>query len=252
MTSRFVLVVLALCAAVPSAFAVVGSARLASGGEARSIVMVLSSRGSFCTATAIARDLLLTAAHCVPSGFDYRLLERDGAGQPVLKPVGAITRHPSFNPAFTQRDRATADLALIKLEAPLPASVAVARLTPRADRVQRDEAVRIVGYGLAVPGDARSGGTARVADLVTVGTPSTFQIRLADPATKGAAPGLGACTGDSGAPAFQGGGVIGVVSWTTGANGQEGCGGLTGLTPLTSYHGWIVEAARKLGSPIQP
>jgi secreted trypsin-like serine protease len=63
--------------------------------------------------------------------------------------------------------------------------------------------------------------------------------------------GLGACTGDSGAPAFEmqaGRAVItGVVSWSTGANNTDGCGGLTGVTPLTLYRDWILRTARAWG-----
>jgi secreted trypsin-like serine protease len=47
-----------------------------------------------------------------------------------------------------------------------------------------------------------------------------LQIRLFDPKTKGDRPGLGACTGDSGAPVLRDVdgrlSVIGVVSWSTG------------------------------------
>jgi hypothetical protein len=244
---RFVLVAAALLTATPAP-AMVGGAREATGAEARSIVMLLGSGGRYCTATAIARDLLLTAAHCVPTGAEYRLLQYEN-GQPVLKPVGRIARHPSFNPAFTNTDRATADFALVKLTEPLPAAVVPARLTPRRDRVQAGETFRVVGFGLSTPGDGKTGGKARLADLTSVGTPSTFQIRLADPATRGTQPGLGACTGDSGGPAFQNGGVVGVISWSTGPNGAAGCGGLTGVAPLTSHYQWIVETARSLGSP---
>ena len=81
-------------------------------------------------------------------------------------------------------------------------------------------------------------------------------MRLVDPATKGERAGLGACTGDSGAPAFEETGasaaVIGIVSWTTGPGGSDGCGGLTGLTPLVLYRDWIVTTARQLGSPVGP
>ena len=42
----------------------------------------------------------------------------------------------------------------------------------------------------------------RAAKLVATGRPGTLQIRLFDPATRGEKPGLGACTGDSGAPVF--------------------------------------------------
>ena len=79
-------------------------------------------------------------------------------------------------------------------------------------------------------------------------------MRLVDPQTGGDQPGLGACTGDSGAPVYRmvGGtlAVIGVVSWSTGPNLSDGCGGLTGVTPLELYRAWIVEQAAKMGSPL--
>ena len=55
-------------------------------------------------------------------------------------------------------------------------------------------------------------------------------------------------------PAFDGEGplVIGVVSWSTAPEDEEGCGGLTGLTPLLLYRGWIIDTARKFGSPLAP
>jgi hypothetical protein len=46
--------------------------------------------------------------------------------------------------------------------------------------------------------------------------------------------------------------VIGVVSWSTGPKLGDGCGGLTGVTPLSRYRAWIVDTARKLGSPLAP
>ena len=65
---------------------------------------------------------------------------------------------------------------------------------------------------------------------------------------------MGACTGDSGAPAFEdqdGRSVItGVVSWSTGANNSAGCGGLTGVPPLTLDRDWIVTTARSWGAGI--
>ena len=89
-------------------------------------------------------------------------------------------------------------------------------------------------------------------DEVNTGQPGTLQIRLVDPLTQGARDGLGACTGDSGGPVFedrQGGpAIVGVVSWSTGANGAAGCGGLTGVTPLTLYRDWILQIARQWGA----
>jgi secreted trypsin-like serine protease len=42
--------------------------------------------------------------------------------------------------------------------------------------------------------------------------------------------------------------IVGVVSWSTGANNAAGCGGLTGVTPLTLYKDWILKTARSWGS----
>ena len=90
---------------------------------------------------------------------------------------------------------------------------------------------------------------------IATGRPGNLQLRLVDPATGGKRGGLGACTGDSGAPVYQDAGgyfaVIGVVSWSTGPNGEGGCGGLTGVTPIELYRNWIVETAAKLGSPLE-
>src|SRR5437868_1051534 len=82
------------------------------------------------------------------------------------------------------------------------------------------------GAGVALRGDGKSGGTVRVATLSATGRPGNLQLRLVDPKTKGAWPGAGACTGDSGAPVFRDSGgrdvVVGVVSWSTGPNNSAG------------------------------
>jgi hypothetical protein len=217
-------------------------------------VLLVGSRGTTCTGVAIARDLVLTAGHCVLPGADYKLMEFDAAGDPKLRDVAAIARHPQFDLAALLAHRATADVALLKLATPLPATFAPA---PLADRtVGVGDPFMVAGYGLATRGDGRSGGTLRAATLVATGQPGTLQVRLFDPNTMGETAGRGACTGDSGAPVFDMSGgrlaVIGVVSWSTGPKLAAGCGGLTGVTPLTRYRAWIVETAGKLGSALVP
>ena len=109
---------------------------------------------------------------------------------------------------------------------------------------------------MCIRDSGKSGGAVRAATLVATGQPGTLQIRLADPVTKGERPGLGACTGDSGAPVYRDVGgalkVVGVVSWSTGPALSDGCGGLTGVTPLARYRAWIVEQAGKMGAPLAP
>ena len=240
----------ALLSLLPAA-AMVG-ARPTSEGAGRAVVMLTGSHGTFCSGVALARDLVLTAAHCVLPGADYKLVEFDAARHPALKDITRITRHPEFDVNAVLRHRVTADVALLKLAA--PQAIVPATLAPAGGSVAVGDRFVVAGYGVAVRGDGKSGGTVRAATLVATGQPGTLQIRLADPATKGERAGLGACTGDSGAPVYRdiGGAlaVIGVVSWSTGPALSDGCGGLTGVTPLTRYLAWIVEQARKMGSPL--
>ena len=236
-----------------SAFALVGGAP--TGGEgARHAVLLTGGRGNFCSGAALARDLVLTAAHCVPPGFDYKLIEFDSLRQPTLRDVAHVVRHPQFDREAARAHRVTADLALVKLAEPLPAAYAPVAVGARATIAVGDKFI-VAGYGVAKSGDGSSGGTARTTTLVATGQPGSLQLRLVDPATKGERPGLGACTGDSGAPVFdmKGGtlALIGVVSWSTGPGNSTGCGGLTGVTPLARYRDWIVETAGKMGSPLR-
>ena len=237
----------------PSA-AIVGGAQPMADRLGRSVVTIIGSRGNFCSGVALTRDLVLTAAHCVLPGAIYKLVEYEGP-QPALRDVAAIKHHPKFDVKELIGHRATADVALVKLAAPLKGAVP-ATLGASDNPVAPGDPLMVAGAGVAARGDGKSGGTVRAATLVATGRPGNLQIRLVDPATKGAWPGLGACTGDSGAPVFRDTGgrtaVIGVVSWSTGPNNTGGCGGLTGVTPLSLYRKWIVEMAKVLGSPIEP
>jgi hypothetical protein len=243
-----------ICTLGTSVSALVGGAPPAGEAAGGAVVMLTGSQATFCSGVALARDLVLTAAHCVLPGANYKLVEFNGTRQPVLKDLRAIARHPDFDVNAVLRHRVTADVALIKLAAPL--KISPAPLMPAGASVAAGDRLVVAGYGVAVRGDGKSGGTVRAATLVTTGQPGTLQIRLADPATKGERAGLGACTGDSGAPVYRevGGAlaVIGVVSWSTGPALSDGCGGLTGVTPLARYRAWIVEQAAKMGSPLPP
>jgi hypothetical protein len=162
-----------------------------------------------------------------------------------------MASHPQFNVASILAHRASADVALLQLALPLPPSKAPAPLGAPAIPIEVGSRFTVAGVGVTKRGDGKSGGAVRAADLSVTGKPGTLQIRLADPLTNNLRDGLGACTGDSGAPAFemQSGRavIIGVVSWSTGPNNTDGCGGLTGVTPLTLYREWIVRTARGWG-----
>ncbi len=243
---------LALLFAAP-AYAIVGGGTPSAEGVGRSIVTIVGSRGNFCTGALIAQRLVLTAAHCVQPGATYKIVEYGADRQPQLQDVKNVAIHPAFNMQAMTAHRATADVALLQLEAPLKEKNVSALGSPQVPIVTGSH-FTIAGIGVTVRGQGNTGGTVRIAGLVATGRPGSLQIRLVDPVGQGARDGLGACTGDSGGPVFedrQGGSVIvGVVSWSTGPNNAAGCGGLTGVTPLTLYRDWIVQTARQSGSAL--
>ena len=232
--------------------AIVGGASASTDGIARSVVTIVGSRGNFCSGSLISPKIVLTAAHCVQPGAEYRVVD-SSVGQPVLQTVRNIAIHPGFRMDAMLSHRATADVALLQLDQPARGKSSAVLGAPNVP-IAAGSRFTIAGIGVAVRGDGKSGGTIRVAGLVATGKPGTLQIRLVDPLGQGTRDGLGACTGDSGGPVFEdkpGGPVIvGVVSWSTGPNGSAGCGGMTGVTPLTLYRDWLLQTARQWGAAL--
>ncbi|WP_257179279.1 MULTISPECIES: trypsin-like serine protease [Bradyrhizobium] len=246
------LVIVALLT-VGSAHAIVGGGTPQADGVARAIVTIVGSRGNFCTGSLIAPRVVLTVAHCVQPGADYKVVDRGADGAPQLLNVRTVAIHPNFNMQAMQSHRATADVALLQLEIPLKGKSTVTVGTPTIP-IRVGSRFVIAGIGVTVHGDGKSGGITRVAGLVATGQPGTLQIRLVDPVTNGVRGGIGACTGDSGGPVFEdkpsGAFLVGLVSWSTGPNGAAGCGGMTGVTPLTLYRDWILQTARGWGAAL--
>src|SRR5258708_37786448 len=111
------LLALLLIMPLPAA-AMVGGAGAAPAEIGRSVVLIVGSRGNFCSGVALARDLVLTVAHCVLPGSEYKIVEFDAAKQPLLRDVARVVAHPGFNLKTMLDHRATADVALLNLSAP--------------------------------------------------------------------------------------------------------------------------------------
>jgi hypothetical protein len=252
MRTFFPMLAAALMISAP-ACAIVGGAAPSAGEISRSVVTIVGSRGNFCSGALIAPNLVLTVAHCVQPGAEYRIVDYGAEGRPLPQPrlqdVKSIALHPAFAMQAMQAHRATADVALLLLASPMKGKAAAMLGSPQLP-IEPGHKFTVAGIGVTIRGDGKSGGTIRSAALIATGQPGTLQIRLVDPIGQGAQAGLGACTGDSGGPVFQDqqvSAVVGVISWSTGPNGSAGCGGLTGVTPLTLYRPWIVQRARDWG-----
>lgn len=150
-----------------------------------------------CTATVIADDVLLTAAHCVDHpGWRYGMFVGADAAvyptladlEPHLAPVTAVHLHPSYQrtPPFTA-DIGVALLAQPTTIAPLP----IGRVALGPDVVGRP--ARIVGYGQAAVGVPSA--TRRQAATVVDGLDPDDTVRVGDAAHV-------TCLGDSGGPAL--------------------------------------------------
>jgi hypothetical protein len=230
------------------AIALVGGAQPAQGNVGRHVVMIRDVHGRSCTGTVLARDIILTAAHCV---WETIGLTVSGGGDTGAESHGviAVVAHPQYDARSSARSQAAVDLALLKLGAPLFDSKPVMM----AGRVPLPgEQFVVAGFGVTAPGSFSGLGTLRAATLVAAGEPSSLQLRLADPAgRRGAFAGLGSCYGDSGGPVFAWSGrrflLIGVLSWSNGPGMTTGCGGFTGATPLARHREWMFKIARELG-----
>ncbi|HMN72457.1 MAG TPA: trypsin-like serine protease [Rhodoblastus sp.] len=197
------------------------------------VVMALAQSGrgaGFCSGVALAPNVVLTAAHCVAAPAATRVHFRDGAGKPVLMEVSRVARHPGFRADAVAARAKSIDLALIETKAPLPSSFSPVAIGEAPNEV--GAAFDVAGFGVAQPGVASTSGVLRRARL-SLRAPLSYVLLWLD-----SADGAGACTGDSGAPVFFNGALVGVVAFAQGAHGR-GCGGLTQAVRIAPYRAWI-------------
>jgi secreted trypsin-like serine protease len=243
-----------LFALIAPAAGLVGGARPADESLARHVVMVVGGHRTGCTGTAIAQNLILTAAHCVPPEERYGVFEAGASRRSKPNSVASVERHPLFSIETAFSGGETADVALLKLAEPLTRRITPAPFATR-EYFPIGERFIVAGYGITEQA-AGGYGTLRAATLMVVRHTASGALRLADPTTRGEMAGLGACNGDSGGPVLDDSSgrlaLVGVVSWATDPRRGAGCGGLTGVVPLPHFRDWLIEASMKLGSPVQP
>ena len=229
---------------IAPAFAINGG-KNAPADIAAQTVQIVSTRGSICSAAVIARDLLLTAGHCVQPKADYAVSISEGIGSRVV-PVSRIVLHPRYDPHQFETRKPSPDMAILKIAEPLPARFHAAKLATERALPKPGDTFMLAGYGFSVDGDANTLGKVRVVTLPTVGTTGGIMVRV----SAGNGSSAGACTGDSGGPAFRGDQLAAVIGWINTPEGRN-CGSVTGATLVALQHDWIVSTARALGASIR-
>lgn len=224
------------------AHAIVGGAE-DRGPLSRATLMVLSSNGGMCSAVVVARDVVLTAAHCVTGASEHRVHFRGEGGAPVLIVPKAKAVHPGYDAKAVEGRRRSIDLALVQLPEPLPPRFDIASLSMAA--APAASSLTFGGYGVAREGDGRSTGTFRVVQLDLVEPYGPSRILVWAKAAQGSA---GVCEGDSGGPITRGGAsaVFAISTWATGTKGR-GCGGYSQGVLLGPQRAWIDGTLQRWG-----
>jgi hypothetical protein len=202
------------------------------------VVMVLSRSGKtagFCSASVLAQDIVLTAAHCVAEPSNTRVHFRDAQGQPVLVDVAAIVKHPGYRADAVQARQVSIDMAMIRLAEPLPARFKPMGLA-ESGAIKAGQDFRVAGFGVTREGTGASSGALRVGRISARLPLSSILLWTHDLEGRG----TGACTGDSGGPilALDQPIVVAVADWAEGKGAQK-CGALTQGALIAPQRAWI-------------
>ena len=177
-----------------------------------SFTVRLLGKGTYCSGVVIARDALITAAHCARTTptIGGRSLRVAGISRSAVLDDG---RHVNVS----------GDAVVLRLASPLPPEVAAAPIGDGSG-----DSYTIVGYGTTDerrPGPADSPHEA----MLVAERPGA----MVDPNRIGSI-GASACFGDSGGPVLRGGMLVGIISRASHPSSHLVCGHLTHWVPVTA------------------
>ncbi|HWG07031.1 MAG TPA: trypsin-like serine protease, partial [Beijerinckiaceae bacterium] len=211
------------------------------------VVMVLdrtNAGAGFCSGVVVARNAVLTAAHCLAEPKNMRIHYRDETGAPILIDVAATAVHPLFRADAPKTRERSIDLALIRTATPLPDRFHPVTLDSGTNLIVGAR-IRVAGFGVTREGAGDTAGKLRLGSLEVRAPISSILLWADDPGHAG----TGACMGDSGGPVFAETSdvVIAVTDWAAGA-GRRRCGELTQAALVAPQRAWIEKILAQWGA----
>ena len=235
---------LGACLASGPSQALVGESDLNSPMAPHAVMVLTSSAkgAGFCTGVVIAREAVLTAAHCVTALAKTMVFFKQGDAPVFLAPA-AIAIHPAYKAQAPRTRERSIDLALIRTSAPLPAPFTPVMLDDRG-AITVGASLGISGFGLTREGKGASGGVLHWGKLRARAPLSSILLWAEDPNARG----FGACEGDSGGPVFnlETNALVAITSWSEG-EGKTHCGKLTQAAWIAPQRAWMDGVLRGWG-----
>ena len=236
-----------ICSPTSAARNLIRNGSFAQPGKYPSFVQVhVHGFGLICGGTLVAKDVVLTAAHCrnlvytnIPLFLLFvRTTTIDGGHED--HPILASTTHPKFDGKHPEKGN---DLMLLKFKNAMEEnSTTLVQLNSDSEIPHVGSIVSLAGMGLTSPRwTSRSETLLEAADLKVVGCPPILKggnLLCTSIGPSHANP----CTFDSGSPLFFSGNIqVGITSLDDDTSGsQPTCGtNHTGFTAISRYFDWI-------------
>jgi secreted trypsin-like serine protease len=212
------------------------------------LVSTSATSQALCTASIVANDLAITAAHCAKdqarapqAQMDLIFNNNIRAANPVVRVVDRVEIPTEWNPASDGND--TSDVALLHFGGGLPAGYVVSDLLPFNQVLTVGESVVLAGYGIT-DANADTGEGILRKTLVSIANPnySPSEVELDQ------SHGGGACHGDSGGPAYV---MIQNHPYLFGITSRGGgaCDEDVIYTEISAYADWFTAAVARIRSP---
>jgi trypsin len=217
--------------------------RIIGGAEARSgrysyAISLQNNRGHFCGGSLIAKDIVLTAAHCQKPNTNYKaVINRHDLNESTGEKIGVQREIP--HPNFYAQELTDNDYMLLVLNRPTEADVELVQLNSKASVPSNNQALIAIGWGdtdpdedynvfadrlMSVGVNAISNRECRASEGHYYGEHESYENSILDMMLCAKARNKDACGGDSGGPLVipgddpRGAGdrQVGVVSWGIG------------------------------------